>query len=141
MILYVDMVADLLHYGHINFIKIIYMNYKNNDDKIYIVIHNDETVESYKRKPILTMDERIKVLECCKYIDKIIPNAPLKVTNEFIELYGIDKLFIPNNRTNEDNQLMLSNISNNSHIKIITIDYTYEISTTDIINRIKKSIT
>lgn len=140
MILYLDMVADLLHYGHINFIKNIYMNYKKNDDKIYIGIHNDETVESYKRKPILTMDERIKVLECCKYIDKIIPNAPLKITNEFIELYGIDKIFIPNNRTIEENELMLSDIFNNSHIEIITIDYTYQISTTDIISRIKKYI-
>jgi cytidyltransferase-like protein len=84
MILYVDMVADLLHYGHINFIKKIY-TYKGVEDKIYIGIHNDETVESYKRKPILTMDERIKVLENVKYIDKIIPNAPLKITADFLE--------------------------------------------------------
>jgi len=138
MILYVDMVADLLHYGHINFLKKIYNDYKQLDDKIYVGIHNDETVESYKRKPILTMDERIKVLECCKYIDVIVPNAPLKITDDYIKRHNIDKIFIPNNRTVEDNKLMLSNISNEVQVEIIEIDYTFEISTTEIINRIKK---
>jgi len=136
MILYLDMVADLLHYGHINFIKCIYTNYKLNNDKIYVGIHNDETVESYKRKPILTMEERIKVLEGCKYIDMIIPNAPLKITEEYIKLYNINKIFIPNNRTVEDNILMLSNV--NTLVDIVTIEYTNKISTTEIINRIKK---
>ncbi len=136
MILYLDMVADLLHYGHINFIKCIYTNYKLNNDKIYVGIHNDETVESYKRKPILTMEERIKVLEGCKYIDMIIPNAPLKITEEYIKLHNINKIFIPNNRTVEDNILMLSNV--NTLVDIITIEYTNKISTTEIINRIKK---
>lgn len=137
MILYIDMVADLLHYGHLNCIKKIYTDYKTPNDKIYIGIHNDEVVESYKRKPILTMDERIKVLEGCKYIDKIIPNAPLQVTDAFLKLQGINKIFIPNNRTPADNILMLSNIIDKSLVEIITLDYTYEISTTAIINRIK----
>jgi cytidyltransferase-like protein len=137
MIFYIDMVADLLHYGHINVLKNIYTNYKTKDDKIYLGIHNDETVESYKRKPIMTMDERIKVLDSCKYIDKIIPNAPLKITEEFIKLHGINKIFIPNNRTNADNILMLSNIFDKGIVDIIKIDYTPEISTTNIINRIK----
>jgi cytidyltransferase-like protein len=131
------MVADLLHYGHLNCIKKIYTDYKTLNDKIYIGIHNDEVVESYKRKPILTMDERIKVLEGCKYIDKIIPNAPLQVTDAFLKLQGINKIFIPNNRTPADNILMLSNIIDKSLVEIITLDYTYDISTTAIINRIK----
>ena len=131
------MVADLLHYGHTNFMKNICETYKGMDDKFYVGIHNDATVESYKRKPILTMDERIKVLDGFKYIDKIIPDAPLQISDEFIALHGINILCIPNSRTAEDNQLMYSNITDKSSIKIITIDYTYEISTTDIIKRIK----
>jgi cytidyltransferase-like protein len=129
------MVADLLHYGHINYLKKINEYKLSEDDKLYVGIHNDKTVEEYKRVPILTMDERIKVLECCKYIDKIIPDAPLKITDEFLKLHGIDKLFVPNNRTDEDNILMYSDIKD-SNIEIIKIPYTNTISTTDIINRI-----
>ena len=135
MIFYIDMVADLLHYGHINYLKKINEYKLNEGDKLYVGIHNDKTVEEYKRIPILTMDERIKVLECCKYIDKIIPDAPLKITDEFLKLHGVNKLFVPNSRTDEDNILMYSDIKD-SNIEIITIPYTNTISTTDIINRI-----
>ena len=135
MIFYIDLVADLLHYGHINYLKKINEYKLNEDDKLYVGIHNDKTVEEYKRVPILTMDERIKVLECCKYIDKIIPDAPLKITDEFLKLHGVNKLFVPNSRTDEDNILMYSDIKD-SNIEIITIPYTNTISTTDIINRI-----
>ena len=136
MIFYVDMVADLLHYGHINFIKYMHDYKFNDDDKIYVGIHNDSIVESYKRKPILTMDERIKVLEGCKYIDKIIPNAPISITDDFLKLHEINKIFIPSNRTNEDNILMLSNITT-KNVEIIMFPYTSSISTTEIINKIR----
>jgi cytidyltransferase-like protein len=133
MILYADMVADLYHYGHLEYIKNIYLHKKEND-LVYIGIHDDITVESYKRLPILTMEERIKVLESCKYIDKIIPNAPLKVTKEYIDLHKIDYIFIPNNRTEEDINDWYDLPKKLNMIKVIP--YTNTISTTDIINRI-----
>jgi cytidyltransferase-like protein len=132
-ILYADMVADLLHYGHIEFIKQIHY-YKREGDLIYIGVHNDKTVESYKRKTILTMDERIKALESIKYIDKIIPNAPLILTKEFIEKIGIDLVFIPNNRSKEEIQKWLKYPKRKNMLR--KIPYTHAISTTDIIKRI-----
>jgi cytidyltransferase-like protein len=140
MILYLDMVADLLHYGHITYIKKIYTDYKQPGDQLYIGVHNDATVASYKRTPILMMEERIKVLECCKYIDKIIPDAPLTITEEYVILHGIDKIFIPNNRTSGENELMISKITNKGNVEIITIPYTSEISTTAIIQRCKNHV-
>ena len=84
MILYCDMVADLFHYGHLNFLKQIH-NLKNEGDEFYVGIHNDVDVRVYKRRPVLTMDERMRVLEGIKYIDKIIPNAPVTLTKEYLE--------------------------------------------------------
>ena len=79
MNIYIDMVGDLFHYGHTNALKTIYDTYiKNTNNKLVVGVHNDKTVESYKRKPILTMDERIKVISTCKYIYKIIPDADFK---------------------------------------------------------------
>ena len=135
MIYYCDGVCDLFHYGHLNFIKSIY-DLKNVEDKIYLGIHNDSTVESYKRKPILTMDERIKVLHGVKYIDKIIPNSPLSITKDYIELHNIDIICVPNNRTEKELKLMLTYPYSKKMIKFI--EYTSTISTSDIINRITK---
>jgi cytidyltransferase-like protein len=135
MIFYADMVADLYHFGHSDYIKNIYLQ-KKEGDLVYIGIHNDEVVESYKRTPILTMEERIKVIESCRYIDKIIPNAPLEVTKEYINLHNIDYIFIPNNRTDEEISIMYEIPFKLGMIK--TIPYTNTISTTEIIDRIIK---
>ena len=80
MILYTDMVGDLYHYGHYFYLRHIAQNYKKNpDDVLCVGVHNDKDVESYKRTPVLNMEERINIIGSCKYIDKIIPNAPVKI--------------------------------------------------------------
>ena len=47
-------------------------NAKKEGDLLYVGIHSDKDVESYKRTPVLTMEERIAVIDGCKYVDKII---------------------------------------------------------------------
>ena len=137
MIVYIDMVADLFHYGHVNFIKITYYKYiKNTNNKLYIGIHNDDTVKSYKRKPVLSMEERINVIESCKYIDKVIPNAPLQITEEYIKKHNIDIICIPNNRKEDEIKEWYKNISH-LPIQFEKIPYSNSISTTEIIKRIK----
>lgn len=129
-IIYCDMCADLLHYGHINYLK----HAKSLGDKLYVGIHNDETMESYKRPPILTMEERIQVLATCKYIDKIIPNAPLHITDAYMDTHQFDVVVTPNNRTDEECSIWYSAVMKRN--MLVKIPYTEGISTTQIINRI-----
>lgn len=136
MIIYTDMVGDLCHYGHFKHLEQIYNQLvKDTYNKFYVGVHNDETVKSYKRLPIMTMEERIKMISFYPHIDKLIPNAPLNITKEYIDLHNINIVCIPNNRTDEDIKLMCSTPLELNMIK--KFNYTHEISTTDIINRIK----
>jgi glycerol-3-phosphate cytidylyltransferase-like family protein len=98
-------------------------------------VHNDATVESYKRTPILSMSERIKVIESCKYIDKVIPDAPLNITQSYVDYHKIDIIYIPTNRTTEEIQLMVPGPYAAGMVK--KIPYTDTISTSIIIERIK----
>ena len=61
--IYVDMCADLFHAGHVQYLK----QCKHYCEDVYLIvgIHNDETIASYKRQPICTMEERRIVLESC----------------------------------------------------------------------------
>ena len=54
-------------------------------DKLIVGIHSDETIKKYKREPIMKMKERIAVIESCKYVDVVIPDAPLTITEEYIK--------------------------------------------------------
>ena len=139
MIIYIDMVADLFHYGHSNALRQIYEKYvilSNKKNKLYVGIHNDKTVESYKRKPIMTMNERISVLQSCKYIDLIIPNAPLSISKDYIDKHNIDLICIPDNKTTYEIELMYAYPYKLGIIR--KIKYTSTISTSSIIKRIKK---
>ena len=82
---YVDMVADLFHYGHVSFLK------KARALGCYLLvgIHADDIAMSYKRSPILTMEERIASVSGCHYVDEVLPNAPLIINRAWLEKHDI----------------------------------------------------
>lgn len=82
------------------------------------------------------MEERIKILNYFPLIDKIISNAPVSLNEEYIKSHKINILCIPNNRTEEEIKLMYQ-IPIKLGIKIEKFNYCQEISTSDIIKRIK----
>lgn len=50
---------------------------------------SDDTAASYKRRPIMTLAERVAVIESCRYVDEVIADASLRVTEEFLAEHGI----------------------------------------------------
>ena len=83
------------------------------------------------------MNERIKVLESNKYINKIIANAPVILNKEYALEHKIDVLCIPNNRTNEEIANWYKTLIDMG-IRVKKFPYTNEISTSNIIKKIKE---
>jgi cytidyltransferase-like protein len=128
---YVDVVGDLFHAGHVEFFK----QARAEGDYLIVGIHNDAAVESYKRTPYLTMEERKIPIEACRYVDKVILNAPVGVSKEWIRKYEIDLVIHGDDFSPES-------IDSQYRIPIEmgifkTVSYTEGISTTDIINRVQ----
>jgi choline-phosphate cytidylyltransferase len=132
--IYVDGVYDLFHAGHVTTLKYIKNMYQN---VILIVgLISDKDAEKYKRKPIINENNRLIILESCKYIDRIIMNAPLIIDKKFILKNNIDLVVHGfNNKDDENKQkdFFKTPIEMN---KFKTIPYSNIESTTDIINRI-----
>lgn len=129
--IYVDMVADLFHFGHVNFLK----QARSFGDELVVGIHSDETVASYKRQPIMTMKERIAVVESCRYVDQVVPNAPLIVSLDYLEQLEIDYLCHGDDIDEEKIEKWYGEIRRQGRLKIV--DYTNNISTTNLINRVR----
>ena len=83
---YVDMVADLFHFGHVAFLE----QARAYGEDLVVGVHSDATVESYKRRPVMTMDERVASVHGCRFVDEVVPDAPLVITREWLELHRID---------------------------------------------------
>ena len=67
---YADMVADLLHWGHIRFLK----SCKSHCDYLVVGIDTDEHVTLNKRRPVIPYDKRVEVVEAIVYVDEVRTN-------------------------------------------------------------------
>lgn len=82
---YICGVFDLTHYGHMkHFVEAAKMG-----NRLIVGVHSDKDVESYKRKPALSMNERGTTVGLCGVVSEVIMNAPLITTREFIEKHNI----------------------------------------------------
>jgi len=134
LIVYADMVADLFHRGHVEFLKKVKNIYSNS----YFIVgtHSDEDCISYKRIPIFCMEDRAEILRSCKYIDKVIENAPLRVTKEFIDKH---KISVVVHGTDMNDFLTKECYSVPIKLGIMNfVSYYDKISTTTIIDKIRK---
>jgi choline-phosphate cytidylyltransferase len=133
--IYVDGVFDLTHYGHFALFKKIKQIYPTSI--LLVGVSSDEDCTRNKTKTILTHDERIKSLSYCKYIDNIINDIPWIVDEEFVKKNSIDYIChdpLPYLHKDTDD---IYKIWKNKGM-FIGLNRTEGISTSDIINRIKK---
>lgn len=94
----------------------------------------DDVVEGYKRTPILSLEDRVKVIEACKYVDQVIAAPPLRLTEEMVQELGINYV-VHGDDFNKD--LLEDQYGVALKLGIFrTVPYTPGISTSDIIKRI-----
>lgn len=49
----------------------------------------DDDAARYKRRPLLTLAERVAVVESCRYVDQVIGAVPLVTDDRFLDEHGI----------------------------------------------------
>lgn len=130
MIVYADMVGDLFHLGHIKLLQ----RAKALGDILIVGVNKDEDVESYKRIPTLTLEERTQVIQACRYVDKVISPAPLIITEEFMNEHSIDLVVHAHEEGDTRYDEMYAVPVKLGKFK--RLDYTKSISTTEIMQRI-----
>jgi len=60
---------------------------------LIVGVISDENAKSYKRIPIINLDNRCIMLENIKTVDKVISDCPFfSITQEFIDKYNINKV-------------------------------------------------
>ena len=70
-ILYTGGSFDILHYGHINFLKKCYKICKN----VTVSLNTDDFISTYKSSPVMSYQERELSLLECKFVKSVIPNT------------------------------------------------------------------
>lgn len=86
--IYADGVFDCFHYGHARLFEQIKRLYP--DCYLIAGVCSDEDAEQYKRKPVMTLEERCESIRHCKWVDEVYPHAPWVITEEFMVALRID---------------------------------------------------
>lgn len=128
--IYVDGVFDLLHYGHMRLFEQIKNKFP--DHNLIIGVCNDNETQRYKRTTIMSNEERCEAIRHIKYVDKIIPNSPWIITEEFMNENQIDLVCHDKTSTSDFDEYKIPKQMG----KFYETYRTPKISTTDIINRI-----
>jgi cytidyltransferase-like protein len=127
---YVDIVGDLFHAGHVEFLK----KAKSFGNYLIVGVLADDVVQGYKRIPVISLEDRVKVIAACKYVDEVVVAPPLRLTEEMVRSLGIDYV-VHGDDFNKD--LLEDQYGVALKLGLFrTVPYTSGISTTDIIQRI-----
>lgn len=136
-IIYVIGVFDLFHTGHVEILR----RAKNMGDKLLVAINGDEMVASYKRRPYFSEEDRLAVIQACRYVDEafIIRQFDNK---EIIKKYKITHIVHGDDWPENDylRQIRVTPQFLKEHnCELILLPYTPGISTSEIIKKIKAS--
>ena len=130
---YVDIVADLFHYGHMEFLK----NARALGDYLLVGISADDVLVSnaYKKgRPILTMEERVNSVAACRFVDEVLPDAPFIIDLAWIETHDIHMVVHGDDFSQEQMEYFYKIPIEMGIFR--TVPYTKGISTTEIIRRV-----
>jgi glycerol-3-phosphate cytidylyltransferase len=136
MTLYTGGTFDLLHYGHMNFLK----QCSKISDRVIVSLNTDEFIFKYKNKyPIMTYNERKRSLEGIRYVDEVIPNIGGEDSKPAILSVHPNIVAIGDDWAKKDYfaQMNFTQDWLDEHdIVLVYLSYTKGISTTDIKKRI-----
>ena len=138
--IYIGGTFDLFHYGHVNVFKSL--KYQLGAiSKVIAAVNSDDFTSFYKRCPVMDQYERLAVVNSCKYVDYAFIMDSYEKQPFFIEENSPDYIVLGSDWQNKDyfkqlciDQQFLDRIG----CEIMFVPYTEGISTTDIVERIKK---
>ncbi len=129
---------DLFHYGHVNFLHQCWEI--DNGGTVTVSVNPDQFVASYKEPTVMTLEERVAVLQGCKYVDQVIVNWGGKDSRIAILSVMPNVVVIGDDWKQKDYYTQMGFTQewlDRYNIQIVYVPYTPTISTTEIKGRLK----
>jgi glycerol-3-phosphate cytidylyltransferase len=80
---------DLFHIGHVNMLR----RAKELGTYLVVGVSSDRCNKEKNKKSIINQEERLKIVEACKYVDEVFIEDSLDEKQEYVNKYNID-LFV-----------------------------------------------
>jgi cytidyltransferase-like protein len=130
MKIYAKGVFDLVHYGHVRFLR----EAKMLGNWLTVGVTPDERAAALKRKPLSDASKRAEVIAAIRWVDEVITNGPQVISPEFMRQNGFG-IYAFGCANEAERAFRLNDCRDLPASMIIEIPYTHEISTTALIDR------
>lgn len=131
---YTTGVFDMFHIGHLNILR----RAKEQCDYLIVGVSTDELVQKDKNKtPIIPFDNRCKIIEAIKYVDKVVPQHDKNKFGAW-EVLKFDKMFVGSDWQGTDAWNQFEEQFRPLGVKIVYLSHTDGISSSILREKIKK---
>lgn len=137
-IIYTGGTFDLFHSGHVNLLKRC-KELAGDWGTVVVAVNTDEFIEQFKgKRPICSTEERMAVLEACRYVDEVVLNVGGEDSTIAISIVKPDYIVIGSDWAKKDYYAQMGFTQewlDERGIGLCYVPYTKEISTTKIKGR------
>jgi ethanolamine-phosphate cytidylyltransferase len=124
---------DMMHFGHMNAFRLG----RSLGTHLVVGINSDESITECKAPPLMNHQDRLAMVQSCKFVDEVIPCTPYVMNKEYVdwilEAYKIDYIVHGDDPCIVDGKDVYETAKQAG--KFRTIPRTEGVSTTDIVGR------
>ena len=84
--IFMDGAFDLMHYGHMNAFRLG----RSLGTHLVVGVNSDESITKCKGAPLMNDEERMAMVQSCKFVDEVVPDCPYIMNKDYLD-YVIDK--------------------------------------------------
>lgn len=121
---YLSGTFDLFHVGHLNLLK----HAKEHCDYLIVGVHPDASHKG--KETFISFDERMEIVEGCKYVDKVV--ASCKEDNDAWKIWNYSKLFVGSDYKGTERFKRYEDFFRDKNVEILYLPYTKETNSTQI---------
>lgn len=125
-------VFDLFHSGHVRLLRAA----RALGDRVVVVVNGDRLTSSYKRTPIMNEDDRMEMVEACRYVDHAEVSNNYSIRDAVVR-HGVTQIVHGDDWEIESYKRQIccdDDFLNLHNARLVLLPYTQGISTSDIIS-------
>lgn len=132
---YTTGVYDMFHIGHLNILQ----RAKEQCDYLIVGVTTDELVSYKGKKSIIPHDERMKIVESIRFVDKAVPQENMNKMEAW-EKYGFDVMFVGSDWKGTDKWNEFEREFSSVGVDIVYFPYTKGTSSTQLRDALERIV-
>lgn len=78
--IWMDGAFDMMHYGHAN----AFRKGRSLGTHLIVGVNDDASITACKGPPLMNDEERLAMVQACKWVDEVVPNVPYIMSEEYL---------------------------------------------------------